>query len=124
VLSAPPPPQVAQARLWPVRRQWLTASATLAAMLVVVWVGLWWQQPAPPVLPTEARQESVWPFIEGISAALFSTIDSGAIGTTEQGADLDDLQAALGGDWPCEEPGALVNVVCNDDTFVLLIGGQ
>jgi hypothetical protein len=124
VLSAPPPPQVAQARLWPVRGQWLTASATLTVLLVVVWVGLWWQQPSPPALPTEAHQESVWPFIEGISAALFSSVDSGVIGTTEEVGDLDDLHAALDWDWPCEVPEVLGKVACEDDAFVLFIGGQ
>ena len=122
VLTGPPPPQVAPTRLPPVRVRWLTAASTLAAMLMAVWVGLWWQQPSSPTSPTEARAESVWPFIEGISAALYSTADVSGIGTPDQLSDLDDLQAALAGDSPCEEPDASVNVTCNDEAFALLLG--
>jgi hypothetical protein len=119
-----PPPQVAPTQPRPLRVQWLPAAATLAALLMVVWVGLWWTQPAPPMQPTEARQESVWPFIEGISAALFASVDFGVTGTADQLWDLGDLQAALAGDWPCEGQAALVNVACDNDTFALLLGGQ
>lgn len=122
-LTEPPPPQVALTRLPHVRVQWLTAASTLAALLMVVWIGLWWQQPSPPTLPTEARQESVWPFIEGIAAALFTTVDFGVASTPDQLSDLDDLQAALAGDWPCEGQAGLVNVACDDDTFALILGG-
>jgi hypothetical protein len=123
VLTGPPPPQVAPARPRTVRVQWPTAAATLAAMLMVICVGLWWQQPSPPTLPTEARQESVWPFIEGISATLFSMVDVGGISTPDQLSDFGDLQAALAGDWPCEGQAGMANVACDDETFALLLGG-
>jgi hypothetical protein len=124
VLTGPPPPQVAPTWRPPVRMRWLTAASTLAAMLMVVWVGLRWQQPSPPTFSTQTRQESVWPFIEGLSAALFSTGDIGSISTPDQLSDLDDLQIALAGDWPCAGQAALVNVACDDDPFALLLGAR
>jgi hypothetical protein len=123
VLRAPPP-QVTPTRPQPFRPQWVTAAAMLAAMFTVVWVGLWWHQPSSPTLPMEASQESIWPFLDGVSAALFATIDPGVMISPDALADLDDLQAALAGDWPCDEPLAIGGVACNDKTFALLLGGQ
>jgi hypothetical protein len=120
-LSTPPPPQAASARLRPVRVRWIASAATLAAVVVVGWLGLWSQLPSLP-LPMEARQESIWPFIEGASAALFSTVESGFTGTPDRLSDLADLQAALAGEWPCEEQGAFANLGCEEDTLALLSG--
>ena len=108
----------------PVRLRWMTAVAMLAAMFTVVWVGLWRQQPAPPTLPIEASQESIWSFMDGVSAALFATVDPGVMGSPDALPDLDDLQAALAGEWPCDERLALGGVACDDQTFALLLGGQ
>ena len=119
---AGPTPQVPPTRLPRVRVRWLTAASTLAAVLMVVWVGLRWQQPSPPASPTEVRQESVWPFIEGISAALYSTVEIGGIGMPDQLSDLDDLQAALAGDRPCAGQAASVDAACDNETFALLLG--
>ena len=123
VLRAPPP-RVAPTRPQPFRPQWVTAAAMLAAVFIVVWVGLWWQQPSPPTLPMGASQESIWPFMDGVSAALFATVDPGVMSSPDALPDLDDLRAALAGDWPCDEPLALGDVACNDQTFALLLGGQ
>jgi hypothetical protein len=122
VLREPPPPQVTPTRLWPTRVRWLTATAALAAMFTVVWLGFW-RQPSPPTLPMEVSQESIWSFIEGVSAALFTPVDSGGFATPEQLPDLGDLQAALAGDWPCDEQVTFANMTCDDETFALL-GGQ
>jgi hypothetical protein len=100
----------------------MASAATLAAMLVVGWFGLWWQSPSPP-LPMDARQESIWPLLGGVSAALFSTVESGFTGTADRLSDLDDLQAALAGEWPCDE-GAFGNLACDEDTSALLLGEQ
>jgi len=124
VLMGPTPPQVAPVRLRPVRGQWLTTATTLAAMLMVVWVGLWWRQPLPPTPPTETRQESIWPFIEGVSAALFPTAEVELAAIPERLPDLADLQAALAGEWPCDEPAVVDNPSCDNDTFALLLGEQ
>jgi hypothetical protein len=120
-LSGPQPPQAAIARLRPVRQRWLAAAAALAALVLLAWSGVWWQQPPPP-LPMEVRQESIWSFIEGVSAALFLTDESGFVAIQDQLSDLDDLQAALVGEWPCEGPEAVANFACDDDTFALLLG--
>jgi hypothetical protein len=123
VLRAPPP-QVAPTRPRPIRLQWMTAAAMLAAMFMVVWVGLWWQQPSPPVLPMEVSQESIGAFIDAVSAALFATVDPGVMGAPDPLPDLDDLQAALAGDWPCDEQAVFGDVTCDDETFALFLGGQ
>jgi hypothetical protein len=124
VLMGPTPPQVAPTRRRPIRGQWLTTAATLAAMLMVVWVGLWWRQPLPPTLPTETRQESIWLFIEGVSTALFPAVEVELTAIPDRLSGLADLQAALAGEWPCDEPAAVDNPSCDDDTFALLLGEQ
>ncbi|HSF29454.1 MAG TPA: hypothetical protein VLK82_03135 [Candidatus Tectomicrobia bacterium] len=122
-LSGPPPSLVAPARRRPIHVRWMVPAAALAAMVVVGWFGLWSRLPSPP-LPTEARQESIWPFIEGVSAALFSAIESGFTETAEELSGLADLQAALVGEWPCDEQGAFGDVACDEDTSALQLGEQ
>jgi anti-sigma factor RsiW len=124
VLTAPLPPQAAPARLRPVRVRWMTAAVTLAAAIALVWFGGWWQHPAPPTFYTEGRQESIWPFIEGLSAALFPAVEGGIAGTPDRLSDLTDLQAALAGEWPCDELEAFADLACDDDTFAPLLGGE
>jgi len=120
-LSGPPPPLVlAYAR--PVRLHWTRAAATLAAMVALAWFGVWWQQPSlPPQL--ETSQESIWPLIEGVSTALFSTVEVGFPGTPDRLSDLDDLQAALAGEWPCEGP-ATATMACDEDKILALLLGE
>jgi hypothetical protein len=101
----------------------MVSAAAFAALVVLASLGVWRQQPSPP-LATEARQESIWPFIEGVSAVLFPTSEVGFVATQDQLSDLDDMPAALAGEWPCEGPVALVNFACDDDTLALLLGEQ
>jgi hypothetical protein len=124
VLSGPPPAALARSR--PMRVRWMASAATLAAMVVVAWFGVWWQRPSlPPQTETrlETRQESIWPFLEGVSATLFPTVAIGFTAPPDRLSELDDLQAALAGEWPCGEPAAFADVSCDDDTFALLVGG-
>jgi hypothetical protein len=100
----------------------MTAAATLAVTMVLVWFGGWWRQPAPPTLPLEAHQEPIWPFIEGVSAALFPGVEVGSASMPDRLMDLSDLQAALGGEWPCEEQPGFATLACDDDTVALLLG--
>jgi len=119
---AGPPPRLALVQARPIRLRWTTAAATFAAMIVLAWFGVWWQQPSPP-LQMDARQESIWPLIDGVSTALFSTVEIGVIEPPDRLSDLDDLQAALAGEWPCEGLDAFTNVDCDDDdTLALLVG--
>jgi hypothetical protein len=122
VLFDSPPPQATLVRRRPLGGRWLASAAALAAMVVLAWYGVRWQRPSLP-LPMEARQESIWPFIEGVSAVLFPTVDAGAISAPDQLADLDDLRAALAGDWPCDGQAGLIAGVCDNDMSALL-GGQ
>jgi hypothetical protein len=90
-------------------------------MVMLAWFGGWWLQPSSP-LPVEGSQASIWPFIEGVSTALFPTVEIGFSATPDRLSDLDDLQAALAWEWSCEGPEALANLACDDDTFALLLG--
>jgi hypothetical protein len=56
--------------------------------------------------------------------ALFTPIDAGAIGSSDQLPDLGDLQAALVGDWPCEGQDVLGQMACDEGAFTLLFTGQ
>jgi len=121
-LTGPPLPRLALGPARPVHLRWTTMAATLATMVVVAWFGVWWQRASsPPQMDT--RQESIWPLIDGVSTALFSTVEIGFPETPDRLSDLDDLQAALAGEWSCEGPVASANVDCDeDDTFALLLG--
>jgi hypothetical protein len=121
VLTAPPPPRIAPAHLRPVSVPWLTAALAFAALLIVIWVGPWWQPPVPPTLPMEAGQESIWPFIERVSEAIFAIVEVGAVEIPDLPYDLTDLQAALAGDWPCEEPDTSWHLECDDDVWPFLL---
>jgi hypothetical protein len=123
-LAAPVLPRVTPTPLRTVGVRWVMAASAFAALLMMAWVGMWWQHPSAPTLPLEARQESFWPFIEGVSAALFTIVDAGAISKPEPLPDLDDMQAALVGGWPCDGQALVGDVVCEDETFALLLGGQ
>ena len=112
---------MAPARLRHVRMRWVASVATLAAMVVLAWFGVWWQQFSSS-LPMEIRQESIWPFIESVSTALFPSIESGFSAVPDRLSDLDDLQAALAGEWPCERAEALADLACDDGMFALLLG--
>ena len=124
ILTGPLPLHVSPARARPGRTRWVTAAATLAMLTLTVWLGSWWQHPLPPALRTEAPQESVWPFIEGLSMALFTPVDAGAIAPSDPLPDLGALQAALVGDWPCEGQDVLGQVACDEDASNLLVTGQ
>jgi hypothetical protein len=121
VLSMSPPSPVAPTLQPGVRRRWVAAVATLAAVVMCAWFGGWWRQPSSP-LPTEAPQASIWPFIEGVSTALFPGAEIGFSAAPNRLSDLDDLQTALAWEWPCEGRETLANLACDDDTFALLLG--
>lgn len=121
VLSGSPPSQVAPTQQPGVRMRWVAAVGTLAALIMFGWFGGWWRYPALP-FPTETYQASIWPFIEGVSTALFSGDETGFSTAPDRLSDLDDLQVALVWEWPCEAREMPANVACDDDLFALLLG--
>ena len=121
-LAEPQLPPAALVRRRPVRGRWMASAAALAALVVLAWYGFRWQQP-PTYLPMEVRQESIWPFIEGVSAALFPGVENGYTAAPERLSDLEDLQVALAGEWLCEGPEAFAFWACDEDTVTLLLGG-
>jgi hypothetical protein len=116
-----PPPEMARPQLRHVRRRWMASAVALAAMVILAWFGMWWQQPLPS-RSMGTRQEAIWPFIEGVSRAPFSTVEIGFGTTADRLADFDDLQAALAGEWPCEGPEVPSGLARDDDTFALWFG--
>jgi hypothetical protein len=121
-LAGPPPPRQALVHTRPVHRRWSAAAAALAAIVVLAWFGVWWQR-FPPPASLDTGEESVWSVLEGMRIALFPSLESGFTAIPDQLSDLDDLQAALTGEWPCEDPATFVYGDCdNDDTWALLLG--
>jgi hypothetical protein len=101
----------------------MASAAALAAVVALAWYGFWWQQPlTSPSL--EVRQESIWPFIEGVSAALFPGVEGGLAAAPERSSPLEDLQMTLADEWPCEGSEAFAYWACDEDTFTLLLGGD
>jgi hypothetical protein len=101
---------------------WRAPVAGLATMLMLAWFGLWWLQPSPPTSRSQASQESIWPFIEIVSAMIFPNVDIAPVTIPDPLSDLDDLQAAITGEWPCEESEMLSTVACDHNTLALLLG--
>ena len=123
VLTGPPSLPEALARGRAMRGRWLASAAALAAIVVLAWFGVWWQGHLPS-RSIETHQESIWPFIEGVSATLFSNVESGLPAPLERVSDLDDLQAALADAWLCEELAEFVNGTCDEDTLSVLFEDQ
>jgi hypothetical protein len=90
-------------------------------MIVAAWFAVWWQRPSSPLVP-EAPPVSIWPFIEGVSTAIFPSDEVRSSATTDRLSDLDDLQVALGWEWPCDGREMLPSWACDDDPFALLLG--
>jgi hypothetical protein len=121
ILSSSPPSRGVPTEHPDLRRRRVAAVAMVAAMIMAAWFGVWWQRPSSPLAP-EAPPASIWPFIEGVSAALFPSAEVGFGTTTDRLSDLDDLQAALGWEWPCDGRETLPYWACDDDPFALLLG--
>jgi hypothetical protein len=92
-------------------------------MVVLAWFGVWWQQLLPS-RSMEMPQESIWPFVEGVSAAVFLSAESGLPTPLERVSEFDDLQAALADGWLCEELAGFAHGTCDEDTLSLLFEDQ
>lgn len=101
--------------------RWLPVAAALAVALV--WGGLWVRGPSMPVSQAPARSEAVLLFLEEVSTTLFSTVDASAAVIPAPVSDLAYLQAALGGEWPCEGQEPFFSPGCNNNPFPLLFEG-
>jgi hypothetical protein len=121
VLSGASPPVMAPVRSRSVRLRLMAPAAALAAVLMVAWCGVWWQQRWLS-LPTGMPQESAWNLIEAVSTALFSTGGIDLSDDAEQLSDLDNLQAALAGEWPCDGIEVFATRACHHHTGALLLG--
>jgi hypothetical protein len=123
VLSGPPPPQAAHARQRRLQVHWRTAAAACAIIIMAVWGAIWWQSSTRPQL-LRAAPQLTWPSGVDVAAALMPMTGMAFSTTPEPLSDFDDLQAALIGGWPCEEPAAFGNPACNSEALALLLSGQ
>jgi hypothetical protein len=122
-LAASPPSPAGLSWGRSTRGRWRASTAALAAMVVLAWFGVWWQHLLPS-RSMEMHQESIWPFIEGVSAALFASVESGLPVPLERESDFDDLQAALADGWLCEELSGFANGTCDEDILSPLFEDQ
>ena len=94
ILQEAPPPQAMRRRSWTFRARWLPVAAALALALAGLMGGLEVWNSAPPTPPLEARHEAM-------------TL----------------LQAALDGGWPCNGQAPFFHPSCDQQAFILVVGG-
>jgi hypothetical protein len=104
------------------RWQWLPLTAALAAVILLIWSGLWLRSPHPQsALIASPNQEEVEQFWENVlSPALFAEPDTRIFVAQSPPSNTMYLQAALDGGWPCEwqESAALPSCAVHPFPFV------
>jgi hypothetical protein len=120
-LSGVPPAVRSPTRLTGMHRYWLATGATLAALVMLAWVGGRWWFPTSPLV-TELQPASMAAFMEGVSVALFTDAALNFGTTPDRLADFDDLQAALAWEWSCEGQASIASWACETETVALLLG--
>lgn len=121
--EAPPPGAFAPPH--PLRVRWVPLAAAFAMVIALVGGGIWMRRSPPPVF----FNKEVSPFLEEVSAALFSTAeaDMAAIGAP---ATLVALGSVPEGEWPCEGPELFYDPEClegpggENHSFPLLWEGE
>ena len=119
------PPQ----RMWvrpslPLTQRWLPVAAALAATVLLVLASARGWQPASPVIAKTTPQEEVVSFVETtVVPALFADETLPDIVPPAPISDETYVQAAIDGEWPCEQDVSTSELSCDPHTFPLLIGG-
>lgn len=125
VLQGEPPPQSASARLHAPRLRWFPVAAALTVTLALVWGGFWVRKPSHSVFSVAVRNEDVFSFLEEeVSPALFATAEASVTTVLTPVSNVAYLEAALDGDWPCEQQAPFFHAECEHYPFPLLVGGQ
>jgi hypothetical protein len=98
-------------------------AAAFAATLALVWGGLWLQQSFHAA--RHAGNEEVLRFLENeVSPALFATVDAHEVEVPAPVSNLTYVEAALEGEWPCEQQGLFLDTTCDVHPFPLLVRGH
>jgi hypothetical protein len=119
-----PRPAPVPARLF-LRRRWLPTVATLAALIALIWGGMWLRQlPQSGVARKTVNQEVVSFLEDQVSPALFAMTDVGLVDIPAPVSNLTYLQAALDDDWPCEQQDPFSAPGCEIHPFPLLFEEQ
>jgi hypothetical protein len=112
-------------RHFPLRLHWLPAATALAALVVLIWGGLWLRQLPQPVVAGKTPSSEVISFLEDqVSPALFAMTDVHLMDLPAPVSNLTYLQAALDDGWPCEQQDPFTPSGCDIHPFPLLLGGQ
>jgi hypothetical protein len=123
VLEETSPPQAVARRPRAIHTRWIQAAALLVTALMVVWTVWWPRKPSPLEFPSEGHYETIWPFLQEVSNALFVPVDLGLADAQERLPDVGDLQAALRGERPCETQASCFALEGASHTVPLLAGG-
>ncbi len=119
-----PPPAVSP-RFLPIRSNWRPVAVVFAAILMLVWGGLWLRHPSSLPVSMAARTEDLSQLLENeLAPALFAMVDVRVAPIPTQVSNSVYLQAALDGSWPCEWQEPFLTPVCEIHPFPLLLGGQ
>lgn len=79
----------------PLYLRWIPVATALAVTLALVWGGMWAWRGARSVLPEKASNEDVSIFLDEVSTAIFSSVETGGVETLNPVSDFGDLRVAL-----------------------------
>lgn len=125
-LREAPPPGAFASPPHPLRVRWVPAAAALAVAIALVGGGIWMRRSAPPV----TLDEEVLPFLEEVSAALFSTVEADMVAIAAPASNWIELESAREEGWPCEgaglfyDLGSLEGPGWDQESFPLLWEGE
>ena len=127
VLQEPAPQTVSlvQHQSPSIQWRWVPAVAAVAAAGLIVWGGALVWEPLKMAWTAVSSYDKETVEIarmmeQELMPVLFSTTETGFGSLPEQATDLDYLQAALDGDWPCEQKGQ----ECGTDPLALRAGQE
>jgi len=122
-LQQAPPPQVNLSRSHAVQLRWPPVTAALA--VVLLWAGMWMWRPASQTSAALASSAEILRFVEkDLTPALFPMAKTRVATLLVPVSDLTYVQAALDGEWPCEQREPFLNAGCEIHPFPFLMGGQ
>lgn len=126
VLREPPPPGAFAYPPHSLRVRWAPIAVAFAMVIALVGGGIW-MRGSPP--PTVSLNEEVSPFLEEVSATLFSTAETDMAGIAAP-VNLVESESPPAGEWPCEgpelfyEPGCLESPGWDQNSFSLPLEGE
>lgn len=122
--GAPPPRKERQPSFSLVQR-WGPIAAAMATVVFFFAASTRWWQPTAPVVVTTTPQEEVASLVEDedtVVPALFADESLTDVVLPTPVSDETYVQAALDGEWPCEQDEANSIYACEVPTFSLLLG--